>query len=139
MKTKEFKEGDWCFHEFRLCQILKVENGRVKSVTDGYVDIGGDSTNECVPMSIEAKNISDMVADEYDALHKLAGNMNLNFPDIHATFVNYWLSLCDYNQQKKASLYETAQKHLFELSKAIKDKITVMKGEEVYGIPILRR
>lgn len=80
-----------------------------------------------------------MVANEYDELRRLAGNINLNFPDIHATFVNYWLSLCDYNKQKKVALYETTQKHLFELSKAIKDKIAVIKGEEVYGIPILRR
>lgn len=100
----KFKKNDWCYFDFKLCQIQEViTNGKVQSVTDGHICTGGNDLT-CLPMTIETKNISGIFKKLYDELYTKVPRMNLNFHDIHRHFVQRWEDACDgVNRGNKAN------------------------------------
>lgn len=77
-----FKVNDWCYCDFKLSQILRIEDGNINSVIDGYTTSGGNYNGRCYPVTIDIKRISEEVDTIYDMIHKLKFN-SLNFPEIN--------------------------------------------------------
>ena len=56
----KWAKNEWCFFEFKLCQIQEVEEGRVTSVSDGSFNTSGRSLGDrCVPLTLRFANLSD--------------------------------------------------------------------------------
>lgn len=95
MNAKGFKKGDWCFSEFQLKQIKKMEDGRITSVSDGSFITGSyDLTDECFPVTMEIKKVSEEFEYWRRKIHELNCN-SLNHPEIHRDLVQRWVRICE--------------------------------------------
>lgn len=70
----KFKQGEWCFCEFALQQVMETEENRITGVSDGMFRLSGhDLSDRCYPLEMKVKQISDIVAfwsKEFHALKK---------------------------------------------------------------------
>lgn len=105
---KQFKEGDWIFYEFNLYQIETIDPERgVLSITDSHFNRGGYSlTEDCFPMSLDVKYVSDNVRYYYNEIHKFKG---LNFPDIQRELVRRWKEIINCEPDKRKILWENLE------------------------------
>ena len=96
-----FKVKDWCFCEFELVQIQKIEDGQIHGVTDGYIDHGGNLTNECFPLNFEVILISEKFRDYWNAIiktcHPKTGNA-------HSRLVEWWTECCENKDDEREIL-----------------------------------
>jgi len=136
MKKIEWKVGDWCFCEFKLQQIKRVEpDGSVHEVSDGNFSHGGDLTDRCYPLDMKVKLISDHVWYWRDAFHKLNHN-SLNHPDLNRELIRRWCDMCDNreNDEKWAELRD----QLNEFGDGVIKKVRDVKSETVEGVRLYR-
>jgi len=135
MKKSEFKEGDWCFCEFKLQQILKIEDGEITGVSDGICTMGGHLNDSCYPLDMKIKQISDGVAFWHKKFHDLSVS-SLNHPDLNQALIEKWIEMCENkdNADKLKKLY----KRLDEFGKSIIEKVDDIKNEKIEGIKIFR-
>lgn len=90
----KWKVGHWVFCEFKLQQIMEMEDERVTSVSDGYFRLCSHSLNDrCFPLTLEVKCISDDVLYCRNRIHK-EGAKDLNFPDIVRWLEMKWAEAC---------------------------------------------
>lgn len=134
-KPNSFKEGDWCFCEFQLMEILKVENGIIKSVTNGYATTSGDFTDRCYEISVEIKRISDYVKKWSDKFHDI-GLVSLNYPDLKHALITKWMEMCNARYDKEA-LYILEQK-FFDFCTKVENAIEGIKKIHVDGLKLIR-
>lgn len=128
--------NDWCFFEFKLCQIKEVNNGNPTMVTDGSFQTSGGSFSErCFALGIPIKNASDSVAYWSDKFHAAKIN-GLNHPDLHRELVRRWCEICENidHKEKLESLY----KDLDKFGRAILDRVQDLRYEEVAGVKLFR-
>lgn len=131
--TSRWKDGDWCFYEFKLCQIV-VKDGKVKEATDGMFRTSGqDLSYGCAPLSLHAANLTQHAQHWSDRLHK-EGPSGLNYPDIHRKLADLWMDACiaterDEQKEKGEAISKFAQAVL----------ASVKNVGEVDGIPLFRR
>lgn len=82
MKKEVFKEGDWCFSNYELCQVVRMKGIEVVEVSTGIISRSGHYlTESCFHLDMAIKNISDNFAYWANKLHGVKG-VNLNYPDI---------------------------------------------------------
>jgi hypothetical protein len=134
----KFKQGEWVWYEHKLVQIKKITEGRVTEVTDGYISSGfHDLSDDCFPMDIRAKLVSEEYDASYKKLRKEAGNLNLNYPDIHRLYVSEWKSVMEERHDDKAIADGYARLRAFE--KEFTDAIERSQSAQVAGVSLFRR
>lgn len=137
MKTLKFKQGEWCFCEFALQQVMETEDNRITGVSDGMVRHSGyDLSDICYPLEMKVKQISDTVAYWSKEFHALKNNA-LNHPDLNRELIRRWIELCD-NRENENRLKELYDK-LSEFGNSVVRRVRDLNFEEVEGISLLRR
>lgn len=133
---KDFKINDWCFCEFELQQIKRMEEGRVTEVTTGQFCMSShDLTDRCFPITMPVKIASDNMQYWHKEFHKLS-MAGLNYPDLHRRLVSMWVDICEEsNEEILKSLY----KKLEEFGRSILNRVRDLKYEEVDGLSLFRR
>lgn len=130
------KVGDWCFCEYKLSQIMEMDEGRITEVSDSmFRHSGHDLSDRCFPLSLMNCNISMCFQDMSDKIHSKGSN-SLNYPDIHRHLVELWVNACT-----NADVKEKAQKLIEDGNKFIQeilDKCQSLNHLSVQGIPLFR-
>jgi len=137
MKKFKFKEGDWCFCEFKLQQIKKMQDDKVREVSDGYFSLtSSDLSDRSYPIETKYKLISDEVRHWCDEFHEL-DNYGLNYPDIHRKLIEMWCEMCENadNHDKLQKLYDK----LAKFGNAIVKKVKDLSFERIDGVRLFRR
>ncbi len=132
-----FKQGDWCFCEFKLQLIKEMRENCITSVSDGYFSHGSsDLSDRCYPLEMKYKLISEEVNHWSKKLHAL-DNSSLNYPDIHQSLVQRWCEMCD-NADDHDKLQDLYNK-LTSFGNAIVNKVHDTRSEFVDGVRIFGR
>ena len=128
-----WKTGDWCFHEFKLCQIV-VEGAKVQEASDGMFRTSGhDLSYACRPLTLANANLSQHAEHWSEKLHR-EGHGGLNYPDIHRKMVDLWCIACDaVGDAEKKSAGDAISAFAQAILKAVKG------SGEVQGVRLLRR
>ena len=137
MKTLKFKQGEWCFCEFALQQVIETEENRITEVSDGMFRLGGyDLSDRCYPLEMNVKQISDIVAYWSKEFHALKNNA-LNHPDLNRELIRRWVELCDNrdNEKRLKKLYDK----LSEFGNSVVRRVRDLNFEEVEGVSLFRR
>ena len=137
MKTLKFKQGEWCFCEFTLQQVIETEENRITGVSDGMFRLGGyDLSDRCYPLEMNVKQISDIVAYWSKEFHALKNNA-LNHPDLNRELIRRWVELCDNrdNEKRLKKLYDK----LSEFGNSVVRRVRDLNFEEVEGVSLFRR
>lgn len=137
MKNLKFKQGEWCFCEFKLQQIMKTEENRITGVSDGMFRLGSrDLSDRCYPLELEVKRISDTVAYWSTKFHELKNNA-LNHPDLNRELIRRWVELCDHrnDENRLKELYDK----LSEFGNSVLRKVQDLNFEEAEGVSLFRR
>lgn len=133
-----FKVGDWCFCEFKLCQIGRMEGNKVIEITTGWVRMNSsDLSDRCFPMSLAVKTFSESVDAEYERLRK--ASKNLNFPDLHREYVRRWVDICDCLMEDDIETANELFKEVVWFTDKVLEKVETLKDITVCGINILRK
>lgn len=136
MNKPKFKKGDWCFCEFTLKQVTETNEGRITSVSDGYVSHGShDLSDRCYPMEMRVKIISDDVNYWHNQFHQLKHN-SLNHPDLNWKLIEMWIEMCE-NRNDKEKLSELYEK-LNAFGQSVVNKVQEIKSETTEGVRIFR-
>ena len=136
MKTLKFKQGEWCFCEFALQQVMETEGNRITAVSDGMFRLDGhDLSDRCYPLEMKVKQISDTVAYWSKEFHALKNNA-LNHPDLNRELIRRWVELCD-NRENENRLKELYDK-LSEFGNSVIRRVRDLKFEEVEGVSLFR-
>ena len=137
MKTLKFKQGEWCFCEFVLQQVMETEENRITGVSDGAFRMGGcDLSDRCYPLEMKVKQISDNVAYWSKEFHALKNNA-LNHSDLNRELIRRWVELCDNreNDKKMEELY----KKLSKFGNSVVRRVRGLNFEEVEGVSLFRK
>ena len=130
------KKGEWCFFEFKLCQVMEIENDSIKEVSDGFFRTSGsDLSDRCFPLDMKIKQISDNVNYWREKFHELKNN-SLNHPDLNRELVKRWIELCENknNDEKLKKLYE----ELNNFSNSVIRKVNDLNFENVEGVNLFK-
>lgn len=154
MKTN-FKEGDWCFHEFALKLIKKVgeyEEGEVNEVTDGFFSTGSRKLR-CFPLNLYIKVISSLFTSYKDKWHRntLPGT---NWPDLARWMEQEWAEACEFilennlgnwplpenlHNPEVAKLFQEKEEKLDKMQKALYDLKDAEEAKlSCFGVRLLR-
>ena len=125
----DWKEGDWCFCEFKLQLIKKTsiysDAITVNEVSDGHCSHSGSFLNDkCYPLDIMIKRISDIFLYYSDKLHAHDDvEFKRVFPDIYRELVKRWCLCCDDKDDKKK-----IKKHYSQLQTWYYETVNDIKG-----------
>ena len=137
MKTKtKFNKGDWCFCEFKLQQIMEMDEDRITETSDGNFRLGSnDLSDRCYPLEMEVKQISDSVAHWSKEFFNLKSGA-LNHPDLNRALIERWVEMCEIRENRKllTKLYE----RLDEFGMSVIRKAKDLRYEQVEGVSIFR-
>jgi hypothetical protein len=136
MKVLKFKQGDWCFCEFALQQVMETVENRITSVSDGSFRHGGsDLSDRCFPLELRVKKISDNVAYWSKEFHSLKNNA-LNYPDLNRELIRRWVELCEnrYDDNRVQELHDQLSSFCNSVIQNVKD----LSFKEVEGIRLFR-
>jgi len=88
-----WKEGDWCFHDFELYQIQRIEDGKVRGLTNGVIDTSATDFSDAIfPLTLVNKVISEGVMRYWGELKNLE-RVSLNYPDLHREYYRRWYEI----------------------------------------------
>jgi hypothetical protein len=136
MKKLKFKQGEWCFCEFKLQLIMKTKENRITEVSDGMFNlVSSDLSDRCYPLELKVKRISDTVVYWSEKFHELKNNA-LNHPDLNKELIRRWVELCNHREDKNRSkeLYDS----LSNFSSSVLRKVEDLNLEEVEGVRLFR-
>lgn len=133
--ANKWKVGDWCFFDYELVQIQKVENGNVRSVSTGIIGSSGNLSERCFPLSLEIVRLSGYAKSWSDKLRSVTPSV-LNYPDIHRKLVEIWVEGCESiaNEDAEKTTYES----LRVFCEAILERLDEAKQFNVGGVRVLR-
>ena len=89
-----FNVGDWVYHDYELCQVVRIDGERVKEVTTGFFITSGYELM-CFPLTIKIKLISDNWMYCERKIRDAEGGRRLNWPGIHRALVQSWKKAVD--------------------------------------------
>lgn len=132
---ENLKVNDWCFFEFKLVQVKETDGPRVTSVTDGMFNTyGSNLSDRCFPFEMGIKKISDVVAYWADKMLKEERLKYLNHPDIHRKLVEFWIGMCESDDNKRQVIGEK----LSNFCTSILNRVNSISEEYIEGIKLLR-
>jgi hypothetical protein len=137
MEKLKFKQGDWCFCDFKLQQVKETEDNRIVSVFDGtFIHSGYDLSDNCYPLEMKVKQISDIVYIQMERFQALKNNA-LNYPDLNRKLIEVWIELCD-NRENKDKLKELYN-NLFTFCDYVINKSKNLNNEKIEGVNLFRK
>lgn len=132
--NKNFTGGDWCFCEFKLQQIQKMDGERITSVSDGYISLSGnDLSDKCFPLDMNFKTISDEFFYWHRKFHDLQ-NTALNYPDLHRELVSRWIEVC--NRKDEEDFINESFSKLSNFYNEVINKVSELQNISVDGVSI---
>ncbi len=98
-KVKVLEVGDWCFCEFRLRKIERIEAGLIKSVSDGCISFGSfDLNDRCFPLETSIK----LISDEFSSIwQEIAATKYPQTAKAHKKLVQLWAECCQVHDEAK--------------------------------------
>jgi hypothetical protein len=106
MSKHKFTEGDWCFYNAALANIITITNGTITSVLTTRVESGVSLENHCVPLTVENRQDSDFVKtwrEKIGAVLPPSGN----YSAISEYLADLWVELCETTEhRKRLALYQ---------------------------------
>jgi hypothetical protein len=132
---QQFQVGDWCFCEFKLQQVKRIEGSRILEVSDGYLSCSSyDLSDKCYPLDFSVKRISETVEWYKNRLHDL--KMDLNFSAIGKELIRRWCEMCDArNDDDKIKILDIELQQFYG---AIAERVYALKNEQVAGVRLFR-
>lgn len=127
--------GDKVYHDFEEKVIKRIENGEIRAVSDGHFETNGNLTDYCVPVNSNTKSVSDRILSNYQSIHKVKGNMNLNFPDIYRKYIQIWLDALAETGQRQNDVLDASD----VFTELILNRINNLKSEVIMGVYIFRQ
>lgn len=131
----KFKVGDWCFCEFELQVIERIENSNIRQVSTGFGSLSSSSLDDrCFPLTKENKLISDEFEYFSKKLHEI--KVNINMPDIHRWLVEEWVRTCARGTDKDfvGSQYKKLNNFYQDILRGVRDLANV----SVDGVRVIR-
>ena len=130
----QWKQGDWCFHEFNLCEVTKCQNGVITELSDGFFCMSGTNLNYgTFPLSKSTKVVSEAFAKLHDRLHALKAGA-LNHPDFKRYLVQKWVDCFDADrtveqchelQREAAAFVARIEEHVHGLNNVVVDGVRI--------------
>lgn len=131
----KFKQDDFCFSEFRLKQVTRTEENRITAVSDGLFSTSAyDLSDQCYPLTLPIKVISDAVAYYSTKFHSLKNN-SLNHPDLNRKLIEIWIEMCDLVDDDKAlrNKYKELDQFGEEVIKTVQNTLNqVVSGVQLF-------
>jgi len=113
---------DFCYNEFEMKEIIKIQDGIIKELCDGYfISSCSNFNKEIFPISLKVKKISEIYSENYNKLSQIEMNKGckgINYPVIKNYFNNHWVKTCAYVQE--SADYDVASR-LNEINKFTTD------------------
>jgi len=135
-KMTKLKKGDWCFCEYKLQQIMSVDENRITEVSDGFFRMSGhDLSDRCFPLDLKIKRCSDTAEHWSNKFHNLKNN-GLNHPDLNRKLIDLWVDACN-NIGDDIELQKSFDK-MDEFGKSVCSKVSELNYEEVEGVRLFR-
>ena len=127
--------GDWCFCHFKLQMVKEMREGRIVTVSDGSFELGAsDLTNDCFPLSLRGKQVTDAFDYHYRRLHTELNDGRYNFPDFNRHAISEWRKCMeDYDK-----FDEGAERFAIWCDSVI-EQASCLHEMNVGGIPLFRR
>jgi hypothetical protein len=99
MKDKILKIGTWIVCEMKIQQVQKLsmeynDGTADMTVSDGYCSLSSAKIYY-FPLTLNTKIISEIFDKEYQKLHDEVDTLNINWPEIHDTFICIWEEACN--------------------------------------------
>lgn len=123
-------KGLWLFKDYELAMVKQTKP--FLSITTGFFEMSGSMEDQCKPLTIENKRISDQYHDCSTRIHRL-GHNGLNYPDIHRWLVKEWAAACD-----ACAAGEKLDAYYDRLRKFEHDILSHRDADSGYGFPINR-
>lgn len=132
---KQWKEGDWCFYDYKLYQILEVKSdGSVRTISDGiFILSSSDFSDSCFPLNMENKRISDTFTYLYEKLRRETNGIKLNHANVQRYCIQQWLNAIK-NKKSSYSIirnFEDWCKEVINKANLLKDDYTI-KGVKLF-------
>lgn len=115
----KFKVGDWVVHEYNVVMIKRMQNGKVKEVSDGSM-CQSSSDLTVFPLTLRNRYLVDWFHYKYEEIIKHGGR-GLNYPDIHRYFSSRFNEACALPDSEKSG----------EKLKAIQDRTSNFVTETI--------
>lgn len=125
-----FKEGDWLYHNFKL-KIVRKRSKYGMDVSDGYIVTCGIADEDCFPMSMEVKMISDIFEI---SRRQLDNTPSLNMPLVRGYFENHWIYACHNKDNPEITRKETD--NILAFVREILEKVEEFKKTEIKGMRV---
>jgi hypothetical protein len=128
--------GDFGFFEFKLCQIKYMENGKIKIVSNGHIEICGcDLSERWYPLSLRTKTISDVFFYYYEKFNTNKFQNILNYPDIHRWLVKEWVYACNTDNDISLNKYLNEVEDFYDKAIRLCDETTAqyLDGVKIIG------
>lgn len=134
MKKTKFKEGDWCFCEYKLQKIMEIKDGRITQVNDSTLTMSGNNLSDrCYPLDLKIKMCSDLVEYWSRKFHEL-NRKNINYPDLNRELVRRWVEMCD--NVNDANVFSNLHISLIRFGNDVIENINEAMNKKVDGIPL---
>ena len=132
----EYKENDWVLCEYKVQMIKRIEDGKIKEVSDGHCShSSSDLSDRIFKLDLIGKGVSDNYESISSQLQR--DYRNLNFPDIHRWMVEQWvLAMNVINEEDK--LKERLD-YLCQFRQTVAQKYRDISLEEFDGLRFFSR
>lgn len=132
----EVKVGDWVIFSYEIVQVTKVEEGKVREISNGTSTVSGNELT-VRPLDLRSKGYAESFQYFYRELNKIQGSRALNWPRIHGYFSDLCVKAID--DEKR----EFAEGELNQFIKEGQDFVIAVNKklqsvEPVNGIQILK-
>lgn len=96
----DLKNGDWVVCDQRIGQLSRVD-GKFAELADGLFCLSGSIINDCRPLTVRNKRITESMEYQYQQLNNIDGSRGFNFPDINNYFWQLALNAIDDQENEK--------------------------------------
>jgi len=134
-----WQAGDWCVEGYEIKQIKEIKNGKVNSLSTGYIESGYHNYNDMIfPLTLATKRIAESVEYEYKRLRPYNG---LNFPDLnrkYEEFAREGYELCFKEFKNEEDCNKQFQDFYDKVADFTRQIIEKVKNLEVGGVKLIR-
>jgi len=120
----KWKVGDWCYHEYKLSRVERVnDNGEVTAVTTGYITTSTGGKFDVFPLTLRNKIVSESVEKLYNDISRGVSRNGLNWPHIHNYFCTHWESALNELRNYEDPPLEKDEKRVNEIAEVLYDTL----------------
>jgi len=131
--------GDKCLCEFKEQEIIDIEYGCIRTVSDGtFLMSGSDLSDECFPVTIRGLCISESFERDYRTLSDRASGQ-FNFPDFKRHAISEWCKAMKAQEQQETDMVEAIWLRFHSWRVDVINYIDAMNCIEIGGVRVMRR